>query len=221
MDSEAGLGTGLVGRAWDDRGVQWGVGSGFSLLARPTAWDGRIAFGAPGLIIATVGAALAVAILVGVQVQVHGVLAADRALTILVSWGLLFGAAALILGSLLRMGEKRRSEQKTENSLESAVSHETQPMAPWPLVDQFERQPVEAVAPQPSSCCLTKREQQLLPLLAQPNLTYQDIGDQLSISPETIKTHVRRMGRKLGVSGRNAVVAVARERGWLGDENLP
>lgn len=62
--------------------------------------------GLRGLIIATVGAALTVVILVEVQVQVHGVLTADRALALLVSWGLLFGMAALLLGTLLRVGEK-------------------------------------------------------------------------------------------------------------------
>ncbi len=177
--------------------------------------------GLRGLVIATAGATVAVVILVEAQVLVHGVLPADRALTILVSWGLLFGAAALLLGSLLRVGENWWREQETEYLPESAVSHEPQPMAMEPLVVQGDRRPVQATEPQSSPCRLTKREQQLLPLLAHLDLTYYDIGDQLSISPETIKTHVRRMGRKLGVSGRNAVIAVARERGWLGDENLP
>ncbi len=175
--------------------------------------------GLRGLIIAMVGAALVVAILVGVQVQVHGVLAADRAMAILVSWGLLFGPVALVLGSFLWMGEKWWSGQETGYLPESAVSHEPQPMAIEPSVDQFEQQQVTAPELQRPPCCLTKREKQLLPLLAQPDLTYHDIGNQLSISPDTIKTHVYHIAQKLGVRGRWAVVSASRERGLLGDED--
>jgi DNA-binding CsgD family transcriptional regulator len=175
--------------------------------------------GLRGLIIATTGATVAVVILVEVQVRVHGVLAADRALTILVSWGLLFSVATLLLGSLLRVGEKWWSGQKTEHSSESVPSHEAQPAAMEPQVDQVDRQPMKITALQRPPCCLTKREQQLLPLLARPDLTYHDIGNQLSISPDTIKTHVYHIAQKLGVRGRWAVVTVSRERGLLGDED--
>lgn len=176
-------------------------------------------WGLRGLIIATTGATVAVVILVEVQVLIHGVLTADRALAILVSWGLLFGVAALLLGSLLRVGEKWWSGQETGYSSEGAVSHEPQPAAMEPLVEQVDQQPAKTTALQRPPCCLTKREQQLLPLLAQPDLTYQDIGDRLSISPDTIKTHVYHMAQKLGVRGRWAVVTVSRKRGLLGDED--
>src|SRR5690606_23241327 len=65
---------------------------------------------------------------------------------------------------------------------------------------------------------LSKREWELLPLLVREDLTYEQIGEQLSISPYTVTTHVQRIGQKLGVSGRRAVVRAVRERGLLPDE---
>lgn len=62
---------------------------------------------------------------------------------------------------------------------------------------------------------LSNREYSLLCLLADPSRTYRDIGVVLCISPETVKTHVRHIGAKLGASGRRQVVVVALERGLL------
>ncbi len=62
---------------------------------------------------------------------------------------------------------------------------------------------------------LSKREWELLSLLVRDDLTYEQIGEQLSISPYTVKTHVQRIGKKMGVRGRQAVVHTARERGLL------
>ncbi len=62
---------------------------------------------------------------------------------------------------------------------------------------------------------LTEREWEPLPLLARDDLTYEQIADHLVVSVDTIKTHVHRLGRKWGSSGRRAIVAAARERGLL------
>jgi DNA-binding CsgD family transcriptional regulator len=53
----------------------------------------------------------------------------------------------------------------------------------------------------------------LLPL----NKRYSDkeIADTLSISVETVYTHVRHIGDKLGVRGRRAIVQAAKDQGLL------
>lgn len=61
---------------------------------------------------------------------------------------------------------------------------------------------------------LSEREDALLPLLA-AGISYASIAEQLSVSPETVKTHIRRLSRKLHASGRNEIVMAARQQGWL------
>lgn len=62
---------------------------------------------------------------------------------------------------------------------------------------------------------LSAREWELLQLLANENLTYQQIAAKLYISPKTVKAHVQHIGRKLDVTERRQIVVVARERGLL------
>jgi len=63
---------------------------------------------------------------------------------------------------------------------------------------------------------LSPVEQQLLPLLADWQLTYGAIGARLGIAPATVKGRVRRLAAKLGVTGgRLAVVEAARRQGLL------
>jgi len=56
---------------------------------------------------------------------------------------------------------------------------------------------------------LTRREQDLVPLIAQ-GLTNRQIASQLNLSQQTIKNHVHRMLRKIGVDDRLAVVEAAK-----------
>ena len=58
---------------------------------------------------------------------------------------------------------------------------------------------------------LTERELTLLPLL-RSHLTFPEIGQQLYISRHTVKTHVSRIYRKLGVSSRSAAIREATRR---------
>lgn len=62
---------------------------------------------------------------------------------------------------------------------------------------------------------LSHREWAVLALLARDGFTYRDIAKELSISPQTVKSHVRHIGEKLGVTGRRVVIATARNRGLL------
>ena len=61
---------------------------------------------------------------------------------------------------------------------------------------------------------ITDREREVLRLL-QGTLSLRDIGRELYLSPNTIKTHTRALYRKLGVSDRQDAVAKARELGIM------
>jgi LuxR family maltose regulon positive regulatory protein len=57
---------------------------------------------------------------------------------------------------------------------------------------------------------LTPREIEVLGHLAQ-GLTMEDIATALHLSVNTVKTHLKNIYRKLGVSGRSAAMRRARE----------
>jgi len=62
---------------------------------------------------------------------------------------------------------------------------------------------------------LTDREQELLELIA-AGLTNADLADKLFITHNTVKTHIKHLFQKLGVSTRTEAVARARSAGLLG-----
>ncbi|MGH2821648.1 MAG: response regulator transcription factor, partial [Thermoleophilaceae bacterium] len=61
---------------------------------------------------------------------------------------------------------------------------------------------------------LSERELTVLRLLA-TDLSQRDIGHELYLSLNTVKTHSRRIFGKLGVSSREQAVGRARERGLI------
>jgi LuxR family transcriptional regulator, maltose regulon positive regulatory protein len=60
---------------------------------------------------------------------------------------------------------------------------------------------------------LTRRERDVLAALLQ-RLSYREIAERLFISPATVKHHASSVYSKLGVTGRNETIRVAREHGW-------
>ncbi len=56
---------------------------------------------------------------------------------------------------------------------------------------------------------LTRRQQQLIPLLAQ-GLTNKEIAVQLNLSEQTVKNHIHRMLRKVGAEDRLSVVEMVK-----------
>jgi DNA-binding NarL/FixJ family response regulator len=64
----------------------------------------------------------------------------------------------------------------------------------------------------PSKFGLTRREQQLARLIGQ-DLSNKEIASQLNLSEQTVKNHIHRMLRKLGVSDRMGALEVCRVQG--------
>jgi LuxR family maltose regulon positive regulatory protein len=93
---------------------------------------------------------------------------------------------------------------------------------PGPMVlERLERaerrratKPAAAEAAAPEQLELSERELAVLRLLASP-LSQREIGDQLYVSLNTVKTHTRHIFRKLGVSSRQEATARARDLGLL------
>lgn len=61
---------------------------------------------------------------------------------------------------------------------------------------------------------LSPRERQVLTLLSQ-GCKYAEIGRRMGISDLTIKVHMRRIRKKVGPGNRRAIVAIAKENGWI------
>ena len=83
-------------------------------------------------------------------------------------------------------------------------------------VAELERE-IEAM-PQPAAgggSGLTRAELRLLPLLS-THLSFREIGEQLFVSRNTIKTQAISVYRKLGVSRRSEAIARAGEIGLVG-----
>lgn len=72
------------------------------------------------------------------------------------------------------------------------------------------RSPVDADTPVDGSACLTPRELEILGLLP-TTLSLREIGSELYVSRNTVKTHVSRIYRKLEVASRSAAVVRATE----------
>lgn len=69
-----------------------------------------------------------------------------------------------------------------------------------------------ALLPDVEPLTLTKRERALLEALAEPDATRASIAAAMHVSVNTVKTQLRSLYRKLGVSTREAALAVAGER---------
>src|SRR5205807_1212769 len=61
---------------------------------------------------------------------------------------------------------------------------------------------------------LTRREQQLIPLIAQ-GLTNKEIANHLSLSEQTVKNHLYRMKHKVGAEDRLDIVHLYRTHTFL------
>jgi LuxR family maltose regulon positive regulatory protein len=81
-------------------------------------------------------------------------------------------------------------------------------------IEQLEKRLATRSPPQPSAEALTDREEEVLRLL-RGTLSLREIGQELYLSANTVKTHVRAIYRKLGVSSRREAVVRGRDAGLL------
>jgi NarL family two-component system response regulator LiaR len=76
------------------------------------------------------------------------------------------------------------------------------------LVEQLRRAPETATGMRPVKSPLTPREWEVIDLLYE-NKTTEEIADALVLSRETVRSHVKNILRKLGVTSREEAVATA------------
>ena len=90
------------------------------------------------------------------------------------------------------------------------------------VIEQFRLAPAHAAGLRPVHSPLTQREWEVLDLLGQA-LTVEEIATAFVVSPDTIRSHVKHIRRKLGARSHAETVAVARR--MLGlvavDESAP
>lgn len=91
------------------------------------------------------------------------------------------------------------------------------------LLDVFvkvisKKNPTASFANLSSASLLTNRELVILERLVK-RLTYREIAEDLTISPETVKSHATSIYRKLKVSGRLQVIDTAQKMGFFSEKN--
>lgn len=89
------------------------------------------------------------------------------------------------------------------------------------LVERYQTVSAERAGLRPIHSGLSDREWQVLDLLA-TGATTEEVAEQLVLSRETVRTHVKRVYRKLGVGSRDAAVTAAtRLRSFDGRVHAP
>jgi LuxR family maltose regulon positive regulatory protein len=127
--------------------------------------------------------------------------------------------ALVTLADLRRELGDRRSARKLVIEARGLINKAPDPGPVVPhLLEQAERSLRLVTQPQGTGMAvgeeLTAREQAVLGLLTS-GLSAREIGDELGVSRNTIKTHTRGLYRKLGATGRRDAVARGRELGLL------
>jgi DNA-binding NarL/FixJ family response regulator len=76
------------------------------------------------------------------------------------------------------------------------------------LLDKVRQTPEAGIGTRPIRSRLTGREWQVLDLMC-AEMDNEDVAEELALSPETVRSHVRSIQRKLDVDSREAAVAAA------------
>ncbi|MEE4276218.1 MAG: LuxR C-terminal-related transcriptional regulator, partial [Thermoleophilia bacterium] len=118
--------------------------------------------------------------------------------------------AGVLLGeALLEAGNNRAAQGWSRRAME-LLRHYPDPGILGPRADRLRKAVEEAAGTEP----LTPAERRILELLP-THMSETQIGAQLFVSVNTVKTHLRAVYRKLGVASRAAAVERARELGLL------
>jgi LuxR family maltose regulon positive regulatory protein len=111
------------------------------------------------------------------------------------------------------LGERQAATALLGQAREMLTSCPDSAQAQWARLARLERRlaaSLRGVAGDP----LTEREVTVLRLL-EGTLSLREIGQQLYLSPNTVKTHTKAVYRKLGVSTRHDAIAMAHHTGIL------
>lgn len=119
---------------------------------------------------------------------------------------------ACVLCVLQDITARKRSERELITAIEAVMAD-----ASWfshGVIDKLAalRHPARSARPPVGVENLTLREEDMLTRICQ-GATDKEIGAELKLSPNTVRNHVARLYRKLGVNRRSAVVVWAQERG--------
>lgn len=103
------------------------------------------------------------------------------------------------MAHLLQAASERGIAPAYVDRLLTAVSTQEQPIPPTPTH-----------SPSPLAEPLTEREQEVLHLMAE-GLTYNEIAGRITVSLNTVRTHVKNIYSKLGIHKRSQAIAKARD----------
>jgi LuxR family transcriptional regulator, maltose regulon positive regulatory protein len=149
--------------------------------------------------------------LAGAQTELETGLSARRSLPAMSPWPTLVGLLALAEVLITRGG---RSEARAVLTEARAILDSYPDAGIFPeLLERQERKlrKIRANRVEPTNGQLTERELEVLRLLP-TELSVSELGKLLYVSPSTIKSHVKSVYRKLGVSSRKAAVEQAHAR---------
>jgi LuxR family transcriptional regulator, maltose regulon positive regulatory protein len=124
-------------------------------------------------------------------------------------------AAQLLAEARLSQGDVREAVRLLREA-RTALSRWAEAPGLVRRLDRLERAVLQRVSPDPPS----PAELRVLELLP-TNLTAREIADRLSISPNTVGTHMKSLHRKLGATRRSELVERAAEAGLLPARELP
>jgi LuxR family maltose regulon positive regulatory protein len=128
-------------------------------------------------------------------------------------------ARILLVPALVALGRRAEAELRLDEAGSLLDQHRDSGKLPDWHEEATRKLRLARRRPQPSQE-LSEAERRILRLLA-TNLTLREIGRELYLSPNTVKTHVHSIYRKLGVSSRAAAVAAARLRAPAGRTDSP
>ena len=111
------------------------------------------------------------------------------------------------------ISERRHSELELVEAIEAVVKD-----ASWfsrSIMDKLASLRSRGSVSLPTPPELTSREREVLELICEGH-DDKEIAQQLSLSPNTVRNHVSRLYKKIGVNRRSAAIVWARERGIAG-----
>ncbi|NEO29910.1 MAG: response regulator transcription factor [Symploca sp. SIO3C6] len=116
------------------------------------------------------------------------------------------------LGAVIRNLLERSQMMQAELRFSSSGGVHSPPISSpttQALTNRVNHIPTEVIVPKPTNIHLTKREQEVLDLLATQGLSNTEIANQLYLSPRTIEKYISSLFRKTATSNRAELIRFA------------